>query len=214
MKSYLMIAMFLPVLLIAGETEQTNIIPYNSKGNVVALSVENTSKLTAKGVSVEIQNVPKWIRFDSTKVQLSSIATKKSKQAEFTFSVDRSAPVDKEQKIKALVKTADGQKWTTEISMTISAPKEYHLYQNFPNPFNPSTTIAIDLPKQTKMKIIIYNILGRIVKQLSDETKEAGYAEFSWDGRNDHGSMVASGMYFYQVMAGSYHAVKKMVMMK
>ncbi len=232
MKS-IIITMFLPLILIAGETQKTNQIPYNSKGNVIALTVENSADIAAKNVTVRIENTPKWIQFDSTTIVLSDILAKKTKDAEFTFSIERGAPVGKEQKLNFRITSIDKpvlqkgaskarvssnnpiiQEWTKEISITVEAPKEFYLYDNYPNPFNPSTKITFEIPKQSEVRVVIYDILGRIVKQVADETKEAGYFEYTWDGRNDHGATVSSGLYFCRVSAEGWHSVKKMVMAK
>ncbi len=234
MKLFLsIIILCFPFILIAGETQKSNQIPYNSKGNVIALTVENSAEITAKNVTVEINNPPKWMRFDSTTIVLSDILSKKTKDAEFTFSVERGAPVGKEQKLNFRITSIDKpalqkdgrkarlssikpvtQEWTKEILVTVEAPKEFYLYDNFPNPFNPTTKIAFEIPKQSEVRVIIYDILGRIVKQLVDETREAGYYEYTWDGRNDHGATVSSGLYFCRVSTQNWHAVKKMVMAK
>jgi len=229
---YLLLSILFPMILIGGETQKTNQIPYNTKGNVIALTIENSADITAKNVTVEIDNPPKWMRFDTTSILLSDILSKKSKDAEFVFSVERGSPVGTEQKLSFKITTSDKvniagrnsistyngnrgiQTWRKEISVTVDAPKEFHLYDNYPNPFNPSTTIAFELPKQSRVKVIIYDILGRMVKQLADETKQAGYVEYVWDGRNDHGSTVSSGLYFCRVSTENWHGVKKLVMAK
>ncbi len=224
------ILLLFPALLIAGEMQKANTIPYNSKGNVISLTVENTAGVAAKNISVAIDNPPAWLKFDTTQVVLNDIQSRKSKEAEFTFSVGRNAPVGKEQKLTLTIRNTltEGltketgttakkpvvESWTKEIAFTVEAPKEYHLYDNYPNPFNPSTTIAVELPVQSKVKVVVYDLLGRVLRELADETRDAGYVEYLWDGKNDHGTMVSSGIYFCRVSAGNWHAVRKMVMMK
>ncbi len=233
MKYIIFIITIIPILLIAGETQKSNSIPYNSKGNVISLSVENSADIAAKNVTVEVDNPPAWLKFDTTKISLNDVLSQKTKDAEFTFSIERGAPVGKEQKLNFRITSTDKpalqkdankarlsssnpviQEWTKEISITVDAPKEFHLYDNYPNPFNPTTKIAFEIPKQSEVKIVIYDILGRIVKQVADETKEAGYFEYTWDGRNDRGATVSSGLYFCRVSAENWHAVKKLVMTK
>src|SRR5437773_6571064 len=75
-------------------------------------------------------------------------------------------------------------------------PKTFNLSENYPNPFNPMTTIKFDLPAASKVNIKIYGILGRIVKELVNETKDAGSYAVSFDGTN-----FASGVYFYRIEA-------------
>jgi hypothetical protein len=193
---------------------QGNEIPFSSKGNSLALTVENTATVTAKNVFVEIQNPPSWLKLQSQKIMLKDIPAKQSKDAEFQFSVERSAPVGKEQKMSLLIKTSDGQMWTKEIALTVGAPKEFHLYDNFPNPFNPSTKIAFELPEASKVKLVIYDALGRELRTLTDEEHPAGYIELVWDGRNDGGTAISSGIYFFRLSAAKWNSVKKMILLR
>ncbi len=210
MNKLLIVLIFIPILLQA----QMNEVPYNSKGNSLALTVENTAGITAKSVFVEIQNPPSWFKLESQKIMLKDILSKQSKDAGFLFAVERTAPIGKEQKIKATIKTVDGQTWTKEIAFTISPPKEFHLYDNFPNPFNPTTKIAFELPIATRVKLVIYDALGREVRTLTDTEYPAGYIELSWDGRNESGTTVSSGIYFYRISTSKWHSVKKMVLLR
>ncbi|UCE18842.1 MAG: T9SS type A sorting domain-containing protein, partial [Gemmatimonadota bacterium] len=96
-------------------------------------------------------------------------------------------------------------------------PAEYSLAQNYPNPFNPTTDIQFQIadngsPVQTTLKI--YNILGQEVRTLVNEEKEPGYYTLTWDGRNEEGNEVPSGVYFYSMEAGDFQATKRMVLMK
>jgi hypothetical protein len=95
-----------------------------------------------------------------------------------------------------------------------SLPTRFALLQNYPNPFNPSTIIAYDLPKPANVRLEIFNVLGQKVKTLFDGYQEAGSQSVTWDGRDNFGASVASGIYFYRLNAGSFNAVKKMMMLK
>jgi hypothetical protein len=93
-------------------------------------------------------------------------------------------------------------------------PGEFALQQNFPNPFNPSTTIRYDLPEEGFVNLTIYNMMGQKVRTLRLETMQPGYHSMVWDGMNDVGSQVATGMYFYSIHTGSFQATKKMLFLK
>ncbi len=93
-------------------------------------------------------------------------------------------------------------------------PHIFSVEQNYPNPFNPSTTIAFALPKPVDVAIHIYNLTGRLVKTLLNESKQAGRYEVVWDGRNNNAEAVGSGTYFYVVLAGERQVMKKMVLLK
>ena len=88
------------------------------------------------------------------------------------------------------------------------------LSQNYPNPFNPATQISYSLPKNCNVIIVIYNVLGQKVKTLVDEFQTAGYKTVHWDGKDDQGNEVASGVYFYKLKAGDFSETKKMILMK
>ncbi|MFQ5583749.1 MAG: T9SS type A sorting domain-containing protein, partial [Calditrichia bacterium] len=79
-------------------------------------------------------------------------------------------------------------------------PKNSELYQNYPNPFNPVTTITYQLPVASKVRLEIYNILGQKVRTLVDAQQPAEYYTIQWDGKNDHGRQVGSGLYIYRLI--------------
>nr|MBC8400593.1 right-handed parallel beta-helix repeat-containing protein [Candidatus Neomarinimicrobiota bacterium] len=96
----------------------------------------------------------------------------------------------------------------------VAVPDQFALHQNYPNPFNPITTINYDLPENGNVSLIIYDILGRQVIQLTNEFQEAGYKSIMWNGRNASGQLVSAGMYFYAIEAGKYSAIRKMILLK
>jgi len=96
-----------------------------------------------------------------------------------------------------------------------AVPSEFILSQNFPNPFNPATTIRYGLPSTERVTLKVYNLLGEEVAALvNDEKKNAGYHVVIWDGRNQAGQQVGSGIYFYQMFIGKFFMTKKMALVK
>jgi hypothetical protein len=94
-------------------------------------------------------------------------------------------------------------------------PKEFSLSQNYPNPFNPSTSINIGLPVQAPVTMEIYNILGVKVRTLlHGEVMSAGIHQMEWNGKDDAGASVTSGVYLYRINAGTFQVTKKMMMLK
>ncbi len=97
-------------------------------------------------------------------------------------------------------------------------PKVFALNQNYPNPFNPSTSIVYDVPESVDgtvpVTLDVYNMRGQMVASLVSEEKAAGRYSVHWDGRNEHGQQVSSGIYFYKIVAGDFVRVKKMVLLK
>lgn len=97
----------------------------------------------------------------------------------------------------------------TNVSTSSPLPQSFGLSQNFPNPFNPSTTIDFEIPKTTFVRLDVYDILGQEIKELLGEVKPAGYYQIDFDAKN-----LPSGVYFYKLEAGSYKRTLKMVVMK
>jgi hypothetical protein len=93
-------------------------------------------------------------------------------------------------------------------------PNQFELYQNYPNPFNPVTKLRYAIPKNGLVTINIYDMLGRQVKTLINQTKNAGYKSVIWDATNDYGKPVSAGVYLYQIRAGEFVQTKKMVVLK
>jgi hypothetical protein len=93
-------------------------------------------------------------------------------------------------------------------------PATYQLSQNYPNPFNPETTLRYALPRDEKVQLKVFNIRGQLVKTLVNEDMKAGHHSVVWKGRDDADQMVASGIYFVQMLAGDYRQVRKLVLIK
>ncbi len=117
----------------------------------------------------------------------------------------------------------DGDTLTFEVPIVVQVvstepehfiPEEFVLHQNYPNPFNPVTTLRYDLPDNGHVNITIYDMLGRQVKTLINQTQDAGYRSIIWNATNDYGKPVSAGIYLYQIQAGEYISTKKMVLLK
>jgi len=93
-------------------------------------------------------------------------------------------------------------------------PRTFGLSQNYPNPFNPTTLIKYDLPTRSFVQINVYNLLGQKVKTLVNDTKPAGHYTTTWNGNNEAGREVASGIYFYRLEADETTITKKMILLK
>lgn len=90
----------------------------------------------------------------------------------------------------------------------------YQLQANYPNPFNPSTTISFSLPKQSHVNITVYNLLGQETKTLLNASVTAGEHQVEWDGTDDDGRTVATGIYLYRILADDFTQSRKMVLAK
>ncbi|HNX91913.1 MAG TPA: T9SS type A sorting domain-containing protein [Syntrophomonas sp.] len=94
------------------------------------------------------------------------------------------------------------------------ALKTFTLLQNYPNPFNPSTTISFSLTQDSPIRVTIYDVNGRQVRELVERHYPAGNHQIRWDGMNDTGMSAAAGAYFYQVKCGEQTITRKMVLIK
>jgi hypothetical protein len=93
-------------------------------------------------------------------------------------------------------------------------PGQYELHANYPNPFNPTTTIRYDLPASVNVRLVIYNVRGEKVRELVNTHQPAGRHKILWDGRNSHGESVATGVYLYKIVAGEFVSTRKMTLLK
>jgi hypothetical protein len=118
---------------------------------------------------------------------------------------------DSSDQVFGIVETITGVE-VTEIDASL--PKEHALHQNSPNPFNPVTTIRLDLPRAADVRLDVFTVDGRLVRTLVRAPLAAGRRSVTWDGRDDDGRAVGSGVYLYRVKAGPYEASKRMILIK
>jgi hypothetical protein len=191
-------------------------VPFASSGNQIELTVANASTSTVSAVEVKPVNVPAWIQISPQKQIMEQIEKNGEVQSQFIFSLDKTAPVGKDQTIIFNIKSGNGESWTKQITIKINAPEKYELFQNYPNPFNPSTNMSFVISQLSFVSLKVYNVLGQEVATLVDGEKSAGYHEVEWNG-----SDVSSGVYFYKLEAAgmsdnskSFVQIKKMLLAK
>ncbi|HVN48551.1 MAG TPA: T9SS type A sorting domain-containing protein, partial [Bacteroidota bacterium] len=198
------------------QTDSVYTLPFpdgttTSKGNTIDLTIANTSSLSAQNVSVSVANIPDWLKFDTSKQTLSSVAGSTEQTASFTFAVSKSAAVGKKQTLAFSI-SANGQTWTKNISVKVAPPASYQLFQNYPNPFNPTTTISYQLSQPCHVDVRVYDILGREITSLVDERQDAGYYQKVFNAQR-----LASGIYFERLIAtdgsNNKHVFKKKMLM-
>jgi hypothetical protein len=219
---YIIISVLCVNLALAQQSTQTYEIPFpegtgTSKENTIELAVANISALTAEAVKVEATSIPKGIKFTEKTVTLSTLKTKEELTASFTFSVEKTAKVNKEDTLCFTITDKSGQQWKKEIKIIITPPTTYELLQNYPNPFNPTTTIEYQLPGagiRYNVSLKVYDAIGREITNLVSEQQEPGYYQKTFAA-----SRYASGMYIYRLVAtdeqNKQHVFqKKMLMLK
>jgi len=95
-----------------------------------------------------------------------------------------------------------------------SSPHQFNLLQNFPNPFNPTTAIRYQISQSTFVELVIHNILGQKIRTLVNQEQSGGNYEVYWDGKNEDGHDVTSGMYLYRLSAGPFNKTRKMLLLR
>jgi len=103
---------------------------------------------------------------------------------------------------------------SVEEEKNLNLPTQFVLFQNHPNPFNPYTDIRYSLPRESYVKLAIYNILGQKVKTLVDRKQASGFHTIGWDVKDKKGQEVATGIYFYKIEAEEFSQTKKMLLLK
>ncbi len=181
-----------------------------TKGNEITLTVANVSEENdATNVNVVLTRKSTALNFKEETKTIDLVDAKAEAKATFTFDVNRNASVSKNDTIDFMISSNEGIMMLKSFIFNYSAPKEFKLEQNFPNPFNPATTIQYQLPADAKVTLKIYDVLGSEVTTLVNEEQEAGYKEVKFNASN-----LASGMYIYRLQAGKYLSMKKMMVVK
>ena len=186
-----------------------NITP-GSKGNEITITVANISEtIPATNVNVALIKGSESITFNQSIKTIELIQPVKEEKATFIFDVIRNTSVNKKDTVDFMITSPEGITEKKSFIFSYIAPKEFKLEQNFPNPFNPTTTIQYQLPVSSKVTLKIYDILGSEVKTLVNEEQEAGYKEVKFNASN-----FASGIYIYRLQAGKHVSIKKMMVLK
>jgi hypothetical protein len=149
-------------------------------------------------------------------LRASDMPSKRTELATVKFRVLRDAVPENLQLVAGFIDQGDGKsRHVGNLESGRILPNAFHLSDNFPNPFNPSTSIKYALPRSQSLKLVIYDVLGRHVKTLIDQDKHpAGFYNLMWDGVDRNGLEVATGVYFYVLEAETMRQVRKMMLLK
>lgn len=199
------------LLAMSGTTVSQTVheLPFASSNNTLELTIENTALLKLANVQIKALNIPSWLKLASQQYVIRELQGKSEGGAIFTFSVDKTAPVRKEQTLTFVISAGNNQSWTKDIRVSVAPPEKFELYQNYPNPFNPSTTISFALPEDGHVTLRVYDMLGRVLAELLNETMQAGSHQTIFNA-----SKLPSGMYFYKLDFGGKSFTKKFVLTK
>ena len=191
-------------------------VPADTKGNSLVLTVANESPTTAaQAVSVKLIGNHPGLTLTPASATVKTLQASGTSDVTFSFAVGRDVKPNSRDTLDFEIRDKAGDVWTKAIIVEYVGPQEYRLDQNFPNPFNPTSTVYYDLPTDSRVLISVYDILGREVAKIVDEAKDAGYHSVMMDARN-----LASGAYIYRMVAQpvaggkAYTNVKKMMVVK
>ncbi|HXV12710.1 MAG TPA: choice-of-anchor D domain-containing protein [Candidatus Krumholzibacteria bacterium] len=175
------------------------------------------------GYAIEFIAPPTWLTIAPTEASLPSGAG-----ADFVVTMDAAGLAGGEYHARLSIRSNDPVTPVVSIPVGLvvgaplsvagtgarGVPTRFALHPNRPNPFNPVTTIAYDLPRASRVRLAIYDVRGREVRALIDANQPSGSHEVRWDGRDARGVPAASGVYFYRLSAGDFVQTKKMVLLK
>jgi len=168
--------------------------PFDTKGNRIELAVANSTGKTYENVEVRAIDTPAWITIEPATVILEEIAAEDEALASFTFSTDDSAPTQETYALTFDVYSGDELIASKQIDISVELPKELVLRGNYPNPFNPSTTVGFVQPVDGDVELEIFDALGRRVELLSRNASKRGQQTFRWNAASR-----ATGVYFYRL---------------
>lgn len=190
-------------------------VPAGSQDNQIVLTLANESPNAAlEGIAVRPMNVLKAVSIISANPVLKSIPAKGENEVSFRFNVSREARINAQDTLRFLVSDKSGGTWSKSIIVSYTPPATFALDQNFPNPFNPSTTIYYQLPSPSHVSIRVYDLLGREVRRVVDDEKAPGLYEAKFTATN-----IASGTYYCRMEAkagngNAFTQVRKMLVVK
>ncbi|MBC8228086.1 T9SS type A sorting domain-containing protein [bacterium] len=236
MKRHLSLLIFMLFLMLSQGIASSSPIDVRQGEQVtLTLKLVNVGDVALSNVKASLSNAPEWISPSiSSAISLPAKGMGSEKPfvlLPFTFTVDKYAtPLGEGNPLTLKISDAENV-WTKELILNVLSrplPKSYALLQNYPNPFNPETWIPYQLKEDSDVTIRIFDLRGQLVRTLELGHKEADFYNSRndaayWDGRNEFGERVASGIYFYQLQvreaiprigAGSFSAIKKMLILK
>ena len=171
-------------------------VPFSSSGNAIELAVANTDDAPLERLHVAVATSPAWLTVEPQAWTATAAGAGEEALAAFTFDVADDAPIDEAGALRFEIRAAGVLVGEKVLRLQVEAPKAVTLRGNYPNPFNPQTTIGFTLPSASDVRLVVYDALGREVARLVEGELGAGLHEARFDG----GSL-ASGLYLYRLVA-------------
>lgn len=169
-------------------------VPFIAEGNTLALTVANTAEEQATAAVVTLADAPVWLAVTPAEVALDSLAAGAEAVAAFAFDVRPDAPVGEAGAVRFTVTTTGGQTWDKTVWLEVGAPAAFRVDGAYPNPSRGRTTFAYDLPRESRVSLTVYDVLGRRVASVVDGEQEAGRHTLDWSA-----SGLASGLYLWRI---------------
>ena len=158
------------------------------------------------------ENYPVWSNFAASQREVFFLDYNGVIDTSFSITPYSSSDAEDVQYLKELI---IGLRTNQSLEIdNLLVPETYFLHQNFPNPFNPSTKIRWELPKNEFVNITIYNSNGKIVKTLVNSFQSAGYNTINWDATDNRNIPISSGLYIYRLQSDSHVDTKKMILLR
>ena len=195
------------------------------EAGTLTLKLINTGDVPLKGITVHCDKatMPGWFVAEDVERPMNlPLDGQPHLLVPLQFIINNHAPIGEGEPMTLRIEDAEGSVWHKHFVLNVQPrpkPKAFRLLQNYPNPFNPETWIPYELKESSAVQIQIYAPSGRLVRALNLGYKEADFytsrSEAAyWDGRNEAGERVSSGLYFYHLQAGSFSDMRKMLIIK
>ena len=191
----------------------------NQPTSVFAIDVDGDGDIDVFSASFDDDKIT-WYANDGDENFMPRIITTDANGASSVYAAD----VDGDGDVDVLSASINDNKiaWYENIASPVTGvnfnvpgvPQQFILHNNYPNPFNPATTITYDLPEAANVVLKIYTVLGREVRTLIYSRQQPGPQSVVWDGRNARGMKVSSGIFIYRLQAGDLVQAKKMILLK
>jgi len=187
--------------------------------NRIGISIVNEWRNDLYDLKAKVNNeeLPEWLSIKSISQPIDVRSGSKGIEKLYLVFDVTNSPIGTEAEIPFMLQDSQGNEWNYTAIVQInnaSKPLEYALYENFPNPFNPTTTISYSLKDAHNIRLTILNSLGQKIRTLLDDHQTAGIHTVQWDGRNAYGEQVSSGVYFYRLEAGTFVKTKRMMLIE